>query len=190
MPSGLRNARLPPCDHMRVNEHSDGQQHDQHPGYQQPEYPPLSGHLPAHQPPSSQPPVYQPPGYQQPVYQQPGYPQPGYQQPSYPAMAGYSSDPAAPFGRDPITGEPLSDKSKVAAGLLQLFLGGLGVGRFYLGYGAIGGVQLALTIVGWITLFFFIGIIILAGVGIWVLVDAIMILTGSVKDSRGLKLRS
>ncbi len=29
-------------------------------------------------------------------------------------------------------GQPLSDKSRLVAGLLQLFLGGLGIGRFYL----------------------------------------------------------
>ncbi|MDT5067011.1 MAG: hypothetical protein QOK02_3166, partial [Mycobacterium sp.] len=29
-------------------------------------------------------------------------------------------DPAAPYGRHPLTGEPLSEKSKVVAGLLQL----------------------------------------------------------------------
>ncbi len=30
--------------------------------------------------------------------------------------------PGAPYGRDPRTGRPYSDKSKVLAGLLQLFL--------------------------------------------------------------------
>ena len=40
-------------------------------------------------------------------------------------------------GVDP-SGQPLSDKSKLVAGLLQIFLGGFGVGRFYLGYTNIG----------------------------------------------------
>jgi hypothetical protein len=54
--------------------------------------------------------------------------------------AGY--DPAAPYGRHPITGEPYSDKQKIVAGLLQLFAGGFGAGRFYLGHNGIGVAQL------------------------------------------------
>ena len=34
------------------------------------------------------------------------------------------------------------------------------------------------------------GVLVLLGVGIWVLIDAILMFTGSVPDSRGLKLRS
>jgi TM2 domain-containing membrane protein YozV len=63
-------------------------------------------------------------------------------------------------------GQPLSDKSKLTAGLLELFLGGFGVGRFYLGYTGIGFAQIAVTL-----LTFGIG-------GIWPFVDAIMMLTG------------
>jgi TM2 domain-containing membrane protein YozV len=75
-------------------------------------------------------------------------------------------------------GRPLSDKSKLVAGLLQLFLGSLGVGRFYLGYTGIGFAQLAITIftlgfAGWI----------------WPLIDAILILTGKVADAQGRALR-
>ena len=33
-----------------------------------------------------------------------------------------------------MTGQPLSDKSKIVAGILQLFLGGFGAGRFYTGH--------------------------------------------------------
>ncbi|WP_435802240.1 TM2 domain-containing protein, partial [Streptomyces avermitilis] len=40
--------------------------------------------------------------------------------------------PEAPFGVDP-QGRPYSDKSKVVAGVLQLFLGTFGAGRFYVG---------------------------------------------------------
>ncbi len=60
-------------------------------------------------------------------------------------------------------------KSKVAAALLCFFLGGLGIHRFYLGYTGLGIAQLLTC----------------GGCGIWALVDFIMILTGSVKDSEG-----
>ncbi|HEX4513492.1 MAG TPA: TM2 domain-containing protein, partial [Polyangiaceae bacterium] len=60
---------------------------------------------------------------------QQGYgPPPGFQPPPAPGMM----QPGAPYGVDPMTGMPLSDKSKMTAGLLQIFLGSFGVGRFYL----------------------------------------------------------
>ncbi|MCZ4535823.1 NINE protein [Gordonia terrae] len=119
--------------------------------------------------------------------QQYGAPQGG-----YPAAPGYgygrAPDPTAPYGRDPATGEPLSDKSKLVAGLLQIFLGSLGVGRFYIGDNTTGAIQLGLTILGYITAIFLIGFVIIFGVAIWALVDGIMMLTGSVRDKNGLKL--
>jgi TM2 domain-containing membrane protein YozV len=125
-------------------------------------------------------PQYQPPpGYYPPPS---GYPF----QPYY----GVPVDPSAPFGRDPVSGEPLSDKSKVAAGLLQLFLGGFGVGRFYIGSNAIGFAQLGTWIVGFLLLFAFgLGLIVLFGLAIWTLVDAIMMFAGSVRDQYGRRLR-
>lgn len=122
-----------------------------------------------------------------------GYPPPGAQPYGYPAQSpygAYPADPQAPFGRDPVTGEPLSDKSAVAAGLLQFFLGIFGVGRFYIGSNSIGGIQLALGIVGILTSWIIIGMFLLFGVGIWALVDSIMMFTRSVPDSYGRKLRS
>lgn len=107
------------------------------------------------------------PGQQQ--YGQPGYGQPQYAGPPYNPYV----DPSAPYGRDPATGEPLSDKQQMIAGLLQLFFGGLGAGRWYTGHTGIAVAQLLTC----------------GGLGIWALIDAIMMLTGSVKDANGRKLR-
>lgn len=72
----------------------------------------------------------------------------------------------------------VEQKSKLVAGLLQLFLGGFGVGRFYLGYSGIGVAQILVTL-------FTCGI-----GGIWPFIDGIMILTGSVKvDAKGIPLK-
>ena len=60
-------------------------------------------------------------------------------------------------------------KSKLTAILLCLFLGSLGIHRFYLGYTLIGVIQL-LTF---------------GGVLIWAIVDFIRLITGSLKDSEG-----
>ena len=72
----------------------------------------------------------------------------------------------------------VEQKSKLVAGLLQIFLGGLGIGRFYLGYVGIG---IAQILVSCFT----------CGIGaIWPLIDGIMILTGSVdKDANGIPLK-
>ena len=131
------------------------------------------GMPPPYYPPPGQfppPPYYPPPGqYPPPPY----YPPPG----QYP---GYYGDPAAPYGRDPLTGEPLSEKSKLVAGLLQLIglLGLVGIGRIYLGDTKLGVIQL---IVGLVTCG--------AGAIIWGIVDAILILTGKVRDPAGRPLR-
>ncbi|MCB0942398.1 MAG: TM2 domain-containing protein [Mycobacterium sp.] len=122
------------------------------------------------------PPPYQP----APDYPPPGqYPPPGPYPPPDQYPGGYI-DPAAPFGRHPITGEPLSDKSKVVAGLLQLLglFGIVGVGRIYLGYTNLGIGQL---VVGLVT----------CGIGalIWGIIDAVMILTDKVRDPQGRPLR-
>jgi TM2 domain-containing membrane protein YozV len=114
-------------------------------------------------------PSQQPPGYGS------GYPPP---YPQYPAPGPYF-DPAAPFGRHPVTGQPFSDKSKIIAGLLQLLslVGIGGIGRFYIGDIGMGVAQL---LVGWLT----------CGIGlIWSIVDAVLILTDKVPDPQGRPLR-
>ena len=129
-----------------------------------------------YQPPGGQyPPPYQ---GQQPGQQQPGQ-QPGQQPPYQGAQPGAYQGGAypAPYWGVDAYGRPLSDKSKLTAGLLQIFLGGFGVGRFYLGYTNIGVLQLVVTIVT-------------CGIGsIWGLIDGILILIGNVPDPEGRTLR-
>ncbi|MFD6393609.1 TM2 domain-containing protein [Nocardia sp. NPDC060259] len=139
--------------------------------------------------PYAQQPGYgqQQPGYGQPQYGQPQYgqpadpyaqPQPVYGAAPYGAMPqGYNpADPEAPYGRD-MYGVPFSDKQKLMAGLLEIFLGSFGVGRFYLGYTGLGIAQIAVV---WLT----------CGIGaIWPLIDGIMMLTGKVPDAQGRPLR-
>jgi TM2 domain-containing membrane protein YozV len=72
----------------------------------------------------------------------------------------------------------LSSRSKVAAGVLGILLGWLGVHRFYLGFPGIGILQILVSIVT-------------GGVGgfIWGLIEGILCLTGQMRDVDGLPLR-
>ena len=164
-----------------------------------PAYPVYPGHYPASQYPASQYPAPQYPPVQYPVGSPPPYyggqaPAQSYHQsgPSYYAYgAGYPAPAGdAPFGRDPMTGEPLSDKSKVTAGVLQIFLGGFGAGRFYIGSNGVAVAQLLLLVLGWLTAILGVGVLILMGLGVWVIVDGIMMLVGNVRDSSGRRLRN
>lgn len=105
-----------------------------------------------------------------------GQPEPApYGQPAYgPPMGFGAPDPAAPFGRDPRTGEPYGDKSKIIAGLLQLVVGVFGVGRFYTGHTGIAIAQLLTC----------------GGLGIWSLIDGILMLVTDSRDAQGRLLRS
>lgn len=83
-----------------------------------------------------------------------------------------------------------SRRYRVIAGLLQLFLGWHGLGRFYLGYYSVGAVQLTLGVVGiTTTLLCYIGLIILVPLTIWVEIEAVMMLAGTIPDAEGYKLR-
>ena len=127
------------------------------------------GHQPS-APPGSQstaePPPYQPGMNVQAAYQQPTY------QPAYPPPQGWA--PAA------------TAKSKLAAGLLGIFLGSLGIHRFYLGYNAIGVIQLILGLpLGFLTC----GITTIVA-QVWGLIEGILILTGSIAtDAQGMPLK-
>lgn len=108
-----------------------------------------------YQDPSQQ--AYQNP---QPTYQAPAQ---GYQTPAYPPV-----------------GTPL--KSKMAAGLLGIFLGAFGVHNFYLGYTTKAVIQLCLTLLSC-------GILSFAS-GIWGFIEGIMLLTGSITvDGNGMPLQ-
>jgi hypothetical protein len=130
----------------------------------EPEFPPPSG------PPLTGPPLTgpQPTG---PAY--PGPPPPGYPPPppaGYPPLSGYAVYP--------VYADPLA-KSRLTAGLLGIFLGALGVHRFYLGYTSIGVLQILVTIAT-------------CGIGgLWGVVEGILILGGSgIKtDAEGRPLR-
>ncbi|AOW92791.1 hypothetical protein BFN03_09140 [Rhodococcus sp. WMMA185] len=161
------------------------------PGFQQP---PQQSGGPVYGAPDPNFAAAQQAGYGQQGFPGSGYPQPGFAQPGY-AVAGYSpyGDPTAPFGRDPVTGEPYSDKSKTTAGLLQIligFLGICGVGRLYIGSTGVGLAQLLGVLVGYVLLLVVIGIIVVPAVWLWAFVDGIMMLSGSVKDGEGRPLRS
>ena len=81
-------------------------------------------------------------------------------------------------------------KSKLAAGLLGIFLGGFGVHNFYLEYTTKAVIQLVCSIVGIILTCVGIGAFIVSGIGIWGLVEGIMILCGAIKvDGKGNPLR-
>jgi len=92
--------------------------------------------------------------------------------PVYAAAPAAAMVPVFPNGKPMLdaTGQPVSEKSRLAAALLAFFLGGLGIHRFYVG--KIGtGIAIILTLGG-----FF---------GIWPLIDFIMILIGSFRDKAG-----
>jgi len=96
-----------------------------------------------------------------------GYPPPGYPVPAYP---GYGPPMVDAYGR------PLSDKSKVVAGILQLLLP-FGIGRFYIGDTRIAVWQLVVTLAT-------------CGLGhIWCIIDGVLILINGGTDAQGRVLR-
>jgi hypothetical protein len=95
----------------------------------------------------------------------PSAPQPGAYAPAAYAPVGYSPAQLAAAG--------ISPKSRTVAAILGFFLGGIGIHRFYLGNI---GMAVAMLFLGWLTL------------GIWPLIDWIIVLVGSAHDGQGLKV--
>ena len=115
-------------------------------------------------------------------YQQPSQPygQQPYQQPSQPyGQQQYQQPYQQPYGQQQYQqpGVPMQyagqQKDFLITLLLCIFVGYLGIHRFYTGHMVIGIIQL-LT---------------LGGCGIWTIIDLIFIITGSFTDSNGLPLR-
>ncbi|HEX2263641.1 MAG TPA: DUF1707 domain-containing protein [Pseudonocardiaceae bacterium] len=98
---------------------------------------------------------------------------PAAQQPQPPGF------PTAQFVRPPLYGydvnRPLSQKSKLAAGLLQILLP-FGIGRFYTGHIGMAVAQVFLSLV-WVGI-------------IWCIIDGVLILAQGGTDRRGLQLRN
>ena len=125
------------------------------------------------------------PQAQTPVPQQPFGAPPQAPQPPYPYGA-----PQQPYGVPqppyaapaPMVVDPNMQKSKMAAGLLGIFLGSFGVHNFYLGYTGKAVAQLLITV---LTCGFgsFVS-------GIWGLVEGIMILSGNINvDGKNIPLK-
>ena len=109
-------------------------------------------------------PIADTPGQQ---YTPPPPPQPQYAPPSQAAV------------QPPSQYAAVGGKSKLAAGLLGIFLGAWGIHRFYLGYVGIGIIQIIVTLITF-------------GFGaLWGFIEGILILTGTFnKDAKGLLIKS
>jgi TM2 domain-containing membrane protein YozV/predicted RNA-binding Zn-ribbon protein involved in translation (DUF1610 family) len=96
----------------------------------------------------------------------------------------YESIPSQVVTPVPPVTPTVEQKSKLAAGLLGIFLGGLGIHNFYLGYTKRGLAQLLITILG--------GCLIIGPMvaGIWGLIEGILIIAGEIKtDANGVPLK-
>ena len=121
------------------------------------------------------------------------YPPPPAAYPYQPVLVGEVG-----YAFDPFTGRPLSDKSKLAAGLLQLLPGIVfsfgGIGRLYAGNIGLGVMQVIASVVGWIC--FWCGFVLIVPwvvyglIWLWFVVDAIVIFAGRPLDGQGRPLRA
>lgn len=149
----------------------------------------------------NQPTQHATPGYQQPQYASAHTAQPQdqrfYGQPAN-GSAAPQSQVVMPYqgqqgpGYQMTAGMPVQTKSKIAAALLCFFFGHIGVHNFYLGQNASGILKVVLELLGWLFVWIpFLGWAIAAicwvPLGILVIIEFVMILTGSGKFSRDSK---
>lgn len=107
---------------------------------------------------------------------------PGYT-PQSPGYTPYTASPVTTKGAMPPPG--YKQKSKIAAGILGILLGGLGIHNFYLGNTSRGLIQLLVALIGGALTCGLAAI----GMEIWGLVEGIQILTGNIStDSNGVLL--
>ncbi|MBG0740406.1 NINE protein [Paeniglutamicibacter antarcticus] len=162
------------------NEPAKNRPSENNPGYQSPDSPyPADFPYPDASTYSEAQPYPQQQYLQQPYGQQPSGQQSYGQQP-YPEQYGQPG-----YGQ-PVYGQPgyVEQKSKVAAGLLGIFLGSLGIHNFYLGFTGKAIAQLLITVLS-------LGFLSWAS-AIWGIIEGILILTASEgfrRDARGVPLR-
>ena len=146
----------------------------------------------APEPPQSEPEYQQPPqnqGYGAPQYGAPPYGAGQYQPPQYtqpPQQNYYQPQYVVPQYNVPPAG--YNQKSRLAAGLLGILLGTLGVHNFYLGFTTRGVVQLLVSIIGGI---FTCGMATVA-IAVWGFVEGVLLLAASpsrMYDGHGVILR-
>ena len=146
----------------------------------------------APEPPQPEPEYQQPPqnqGYGAPQYGAPPYGAGQYQPPQYtqpPQQNYYQPQYVVPQYNVPPAG--YNQKSRLAAGLLGILLGTLGVHNFYLGFTTRGVVQLLVSIIGGI---FTCGMATVA-IAVWGFVEGVLLLAASpsrMYDGHGVILR-
>ncbi len=132
-------------------------------------------------------PNYAQPSFEQPVADSTGYAQPGpgaNQQNYGNFQPNYAVAPAQQYA-------PAQQKSKVAAGLLGIFLGTLGIHNFYTGRTNIALIQLIGFLGSFVLYIVFIGPLIQMAIGLWAFIEGILYLTGSgsyAYDAKGVPL--
>lgn len=167
------------------NEPPENRPSEDTPGYQSPDSPyPGTPPYPGGSPYPGAPPYPQEQYLQQPLGQQ-SYAQQSYAQQSY-GQQPYPGQYDQPGYGQPVYGQPgyVEQKSKIAAGLLGIFLGSLGIHNFYLGFTGKAIAQLLITVLS-------LGFLSWAS-AIWGIIEGILILTGSEgfrRDARGVPLR-
>ena len=114
-----------------------------------------------------------------------GYENQSYSNQDYNNNQGYNNQQYTNQGYNNYQGGA-EQKSKLAAGLLAIFVGSLGIHNFYLGYTNKGLIQILVTLIGGIVTC---GISAVA-MQIWAIVEGIQILTGSINvDANGVPLK-